>query len=83
MYIADTYNNPPPAGATVSVSAKDNCEVVGKSDFDVFNCANSGAYFFTFSTVSEVKAPPEAGSVEIVLTTPTSSETWEHPCVFN
>jgi hypothetical protein len=81
MYIADTYNNPPPAGATVTVTAKDNCKVVGKTAFDIFNYPTSGAYFFTFSTSSEIKVPPEAGSVEIALSTPTSNETWIYPCV--
>lgn len=80
VWIADTFNNPPPAGATVTVTAKDNCKVVGPSVFDVYNTASNGALPVLFSTTSELKDPPEAGSVEIELSTPVSNVTWFRDC---
>ena len=80
VYISDTYNNPPPGGASVTVTAVDNCEVVGQSEFEIPNYATSGAFAFTFSTLSEIRNPVEPGSVEIQLTTPVSSEVWFYDC---
>lgn len=80
-YISDIYNNPPPAGATVTASAVDNCEVVGLDAWEVPNYATSRAFEFSFSTLAEIKDPPEeAGYVEVTLDTPTSTITWVHYC---
>ncbi len=82
VYLSDIYNNPPPGGATVTVSALDNCKVIGPSAFEVPNYGTSGAFEFAFSTLSEIKDPIEQGSVEIKLTTPVSSTSWFYNCVY-
>ncbi len=80
MYISDIFNNPPPGGASVSLTAKDNCKVVGQESFSIPNYSTSGAYGFTFSTLGEIKDPIETGSVEITLTTPVSTKSWFQDC---
>ena len=44
VYISDQFNNAPPAGSTLTLSVKDNCEIVGETNFTVPVIFNQGAY---------------------------------------
>lgn len=57
VYIADQFNNAPPAGSTITLSTDDNCEIVGQSNFLVPTIFDQGAYGFSVST----KAADETG----------------------
>lgn len=81
VHVADSFNNPPPAGATVNLSTVDNCELVEATTFDIFNRSDSGAFTFFFTSISEVKNPPETGQVVITLNTPLTTTTLFYPCV--
>ena len=50
VYIADQFNNAPPAGSTVNLSTDDNCEIVGQSDFIVPTIYNQGAWGLSVQT---------------------------------
>lgn len=50
VYIADQFNNPPPAGSTVSLSTDNNCEIVGQSNFIVPTLYYQGAWGFSVQT---------------------------------
>jgi hypothetical protein len=49
VVIADRYNNMPPAGSTVIVSAADGCRVGTPNTFEVPNTSITGAYLARFS----------------------------------
>jgi hypothetical protein len=78
LYIADTYNNPPPAGATVTVSAEGACEVLSPGSTGVFNQDTSGA--FAWGVTVGPADSEEAPKVTITLTTPTVTQTWTMAC---
>lgn len=71
VYIADTYNNAPPSGSTVTISTDGNCEVVGQSSFTVPVISAPGAITFGFTVEApEVIAEednPGRGTVDITL----------------
>jgi hypothetical protein len=62
-YIADLFNNRPPAGSTVEVSAGGGCELISESSFDVANSAARGAIGITVETGGD----GEAGTISITL----------------
>lgn len=50
VYIADQYNNAPPAGSTISLSTDGNCEIIGEDNFIVPAIYTQGAYDFKVKT---------------------------------
>jgi hypothetical protein len=48
-YVADLYNNPPPAGSTIALSTEGNCAVVAPSSFEVPNLSATEAFGFSVS----------------------------------
>ncbi len=78
LYIADTYNNPPPAGATVSLSTQGKCKLTSPGSTDVFNYDRSGAFVWSLSLGSATS--PEDGSLTVTLTTPTVTDSKVYPC---
>lgn len=79
LYISDTYNNPPPAGATVSLNASGACEILSAESTGVFNRGDSGAFSLEPVVVGPVNStqPPE---MTITLTTPVVTQSWTLPC---
>ncbi|MFK7975142.1 MAG: Ig-like domain-containing protein [Halioglobus sp.] len=83
-YISDLYNNPPPAGSGIRLSADENCELLGETTFTVPNLSSTGAVGVTFFTNTPDPRTdtndPGRGTVTITLT-PTDgvaySETFE------
>jgi hypothetical protein len=78
ILIADTYNNPPPAGAEVSVAASGACEVSASST-EALNETSSGAFVWGFAAAATPTI--ELGVVEITLETPTIEITWPFTCI--
>jgi len=78
LYIADTFNNPPPGGATVSLSTEGRCKVASAASTDVANYATSGAFDWGFElTTAESEEP---GFLTITLTTPTVTLSEKYSC---
>lgn len=74
-HVADIFNNPPPAGSTISVTANDNCEILGQDSFVVpqySTLRGNGAFSFPIQTNRDV-ADDTLGSVTIELSTPLST----------
>lgn len=81
-YIADTFNNPPPAGSTVTVASDGNCEIIGLDNHEVpqySTLRGNGAFPFGVETFRDV-SQPEFGFVNITLMTPTSETVWQFDC---
>ena len=78
VFIADTYNNPPPAGATVSWSTDGNCEV-SPDTTDVFNQSRSGAFHWPFFVTADA-TNTEPGTVTVTLDAPTVTKSVEYAC---
>lgn len=81
-YIADTFNNPPPAGATVALSTDGNCEIIGRDSFEVpqySTLRGNGAFTFEFQINRDVSNDTD-GTLIVDLTTPESSVTWTYSC---
>jgi len=68
-YISDLYNNRPPAGSIVTLSAGGDCEIVGNSSFTVNNTTAYGA----FAVQLQTGGVGTTGSLDITLT-PTEGE---------
>jgi hypothetical protein len=51
--VADSFNNMPPAGSTVTVTAGDGCRVGVVNTFEVPNSSGTGAYFAGFALGGE------------------------------
>lgn len=49
-YISDIYNNRPPAGSTITVTASGDCEILGDASFEVVNTSAYGAAAIQFET---------------------------------
>ncbi len=94
-YVSDQYNNPPAAGSTVSLSATDDCEIVGATSYTVPNLYFQGAYGVPVVTRRDPDATPDefiAGNLVVTLTSTTGtivSETYAcdgtapDPCSFS
>tara|TARA_R110002049_G_scaffold57581_22_gene157777 strand:+ start:4719 stop:7265 length:2547 start_codon:yes stop_codon:yes gene_type:complete len=50
VYIADLYNNAPPAGSSISLSTDGNCEIIGQSEISVPEIYFQGAFSFPLAT---------------------------------
>jgi hypothetical protein len=64
VYIADQFNNAPPAGSTISLTTDDNCEIVGQENFLVPVIFVQGAYSFSVTTIPGNNTG-EAGTVSV------------------
>jgi hypothetical protein len=64
-YISDIFNNAPPAGSKVTVSASGDCKIASATSFDVPNSAAPGAFGIPVVTTSE--DPFTDGSITIKL----------------
>ncbi|CAA0124069.1 Uncharacterised protein [Halioglobus japonicus] len=62
VYISDLYNNPPTEGSTVTLSASDNCEIVGQSTFEIGNLYYASAIGIPVKT-KPLDTPPEDPSL--------------------
>ncbi len=80
LYISDTFNNPPPAGATVTLSTEGNCEVVPPTTTEILNYGRSGAFPWTVAVTAEAKDPPETGQLIVTLDTPVISRSVYYDC---
>ena len=63
-YISDIFNNRPPAGSTVELSAEAPCEIVGNASFTVGNTIAYGAFGVDFQTGG---TGDTTGSIDITL----------------
>jgi hypothetical protein len=68
-YVSDIFNNRPPAGSSVELSADGDCEVIGNSSFTVGNTTAYGAFAVAFQT----GGVGSTGSLDITVT-PTDTE---------
>jgi hypothetical protein len=88
VFIADIFNNPPPAGSTVDLTTDGSCEVLGEGSFEVPEYSifrGNGAFEVPISVTSEPgegdpPAPPEPGTVTVTLTTPVSEDSITLDC---
>lgn len=78
LYIADTFNNPPPGGARVSLTTEGACEVATAIATDVFNQDRSGAFDWGLTVVPTTSTEP--GYLTVTLTTPTVTTSEKYPC---
>ncbi|TGD71184.1 hypothetical protein E4634_19435 [Mangrovimicrobium sediminis] len=77
-YIADQFNNPPPGGSEVSISADGDCDVTVLSTREAPNTASPGAFGISFAVSGE---GDEAGEVSISIdVTEGSTVTLGLPC---
>jgi hypothetical protein len=79
LYISDTYNNPPPGGATISLSAEGACEVLTTTSTGIFNQSSSGAYSLRPVAVGP-KSSNQPPKLTITLTTPVVTQSWTMAC---
>jgi len=80
LLIADTYNNPPPGGATISVSADGDCKILEPTSTEALNVFAPGAFEWGFSVSYEPGEEPQASTVSVTLETPTITITWPYNC---
>jgi len=66
-YIADVYNNPPPATSGVDLSTDGNCEILGEKSFEVPNIYSPGAYGIPVQTAAKDPDDETTGTVSITL----------------
>jgi len=66
-YIADLYNNRPPAGSTVTVTAGGGCRVSSSESFTVGNSADPGAFSIPVQVAPAVVAPEDDGTITITV----------------
>jgi hypothetical protein len=65
-YVSDRYNNPPPGGSTISVSAEGDCNILSATSITVPNTGAAGAFGFPVEASDD--DPFTAGSLNITLT---------------
>lgn len=63
VYVSDTFNNMPPAGSTVAISAEGACEISGQDSFEVLNTARVGAFGASFVQAGSIPYDPNAPTV--------------------
>jgi hypothetical protein len=88
VLISDIFNNPPPAGATVSLTTNGNCDVIGDTSFVVPQYSifrGNGAYVVPVSVtfepgVGDPPVPPEPGTVTVRVSTPESEDSQSFSC---
>jgi hypothetical protein len=82
LLIADTYNNPPPGGSTISVSASGNCTLPGATSTEApnTNAVGNGAFVWGFSASYDPNGTATDSTVTVTLTTPTSTTSWPFDC---
>jgi len=66
-YIADLYNNRPPAGSTVTVSGGGGCRVSSQTSFTVGDSANPGAFAIPVQVAPALVGPENPGSINITV----------------
>ena len=67
ILIADTYNNRPPAGSTISVAVRGDCKLLSLNSFQVFNTDAPGAFSFPLITDFPDNFTDEPGVVNVTL----------------
>ena len=81
IYIADTYNNPPPAGSSVSLAVSGDCDLLDPTSTDILDLTAPGAFAWGMSVSQPSSFSNEPGVVSITLNpTEGSAITWSYPC---
>jgi hypothetical protein len=80
-YISDFYNNSPPAGSTVKVTAGGGCRITGAQEFTVGDSQSPGAFTISVTAGPSIITPDDPGAVSITLNPPTGAPyTEDFPC---
>ncbi|NND66785.1 MAG: Ig-like domain-containing protein, partial [Halioglobus sp.] len=75
LYTSDFYNNPPSGGSTINISASEDCEILGQTDFEAPNTLAYGAWGVSFVSDRNPDATFEnfvPGTITVELTTDAS-----------
>jgi hypothetical protein len=83
IYISDQYNNPPPAGSTVTLAADGNCEIVGPTTYTVPSSQAQGAFPLSVRTKRSDSPPtnPEYGTFSVTLNPIAGAvKRWDYDC---
>jgi len=76
LYIADIFNNPPPAGSSVSYQGSGRCDVLTPAPtIGDSNRAGAFSVAFAVSTADDEEASGEPDQISILLTLPNGSQT--------
>ncbi|MCR9104929.1 MAG: hypothetical protein NXI15_06550 [Gammaproteobacteria bacterium] len=67
VLIADTFNNRPPGGSTVSVAVRGDCKLLSRNSFEIANTAAYGAFGFELVTDFPDTFNDEPGVVSVTL----------------
>ena len=67
VYISDLYNNRPPAGSTVTVSAGGGCRITSATSFTVGDSQSPGAFTISVTAGPTIITPDNPGAVSVTL----------------
>jgi len=82
IYVADEFNNPPAAGATITVES-DSCEITSTTERTMPNTAANGPFYMGLNIINVTTNTTEntVGSLIITATSPSGAEVFaEFPC---
>ncbi len=78
---ADLFNNPPPAGSTITVTAE-GCELVGTVSDTVPSISSSGAYLTSFTIRNQSDNTADLnGLIEVVIDIDGDTSTFARECI--
>jgi hypothetical protein len=79
LFIADTFNNPPPAGATITLKAEGFCKLVSPSTTEALNQPRSGAFRWQNVKLT-AQTSTDPGYLTVTLETPTTTLSEKYAC---
>jgi hypothetical protein len=70
LYVSDQYNNQPPAGSTVTITADGDCKLLSEGSWTVPNSAGYGAYVIPNVLTGPPDTPsdpPVPGTIKVTV----------------